>query len=249
MSNEVRLFEWLHRALALTDDDKVLLEERAAFRAHLEAELPALIRRYYAERSPGARWWGDKNPHYAESPATMPALVRLFPGVRFVHIVRDPRAVLASLLNKRNADGTPWITHPEYAHTLVANHLDFAENQRQASGPAAFYELRYEDLVRDDEGVARQLFDWLGIPFADAVARFCRGQQKQRTSFSGPTSDLARAGDRDTAQAAWSAVAPPAQQRASLGFLGPYLLRYGYETEASLAAIVATLPPAGPAPA
>ncbi|MCR9248272.1 MAG: sulfotransferase [bacterium] len=245
MTNEVRLFEWLHRALELTHEAEAVLFERDEFRAHLERELPALVRRYFAGKKPGARWWGDKNPHYAASTATLATIARAFPGARFVHIVRDARAVLASLLNKRHADGTPWISHPEYAHTMIANHLDFAREHGEALAAEQFYELRYEDLVANDEQVARELFDWLGIPFVEEVAAFCRDQASERTSFSGPTSDLQAAGNREAAQTAWSQVAPPPQQRESLRFLAPYLLRYGYETETSVEALIDTLPPAG----
>ena len=233
ISNEVRLLEWLHRALAATQDDRALLADRDDFVAFLHAELPALVRRYYAARAPAARWWGDKNPHYAEHEGTLRTLASVFPRSRFVHIVRDPRAVVASLLKKRHEDGRPW-TKPEEAHVLVGTHLEVAARFGATMPPDRYRLLRYEDLVEDDEAAARGLFAWLGIPFHDAVAQLCRAQAVQRTAFSGPTSDLANAGRRDSAIAAWLAAVPPAHQRESLQFMAPYLLQFGYETAASL---------------
>lgn len=240
LTNEVRLFEWLHRALAQADDERALLNQRDAFRDHLRAELPAMVRRYYEELAPTALWWGDKNPHYAESEATLQTIVSLFPGARFIHIVRDPRAVVTSLMRKKHLDGTDW-THPEYAHELTGQHLGIASKFGADRGTEHFYEFRYEDLVADDEGVAKALFEWLRIPFTEEVASFCREQRIERTSFSGPTTDLSQAGDRDAVRAAWAALAQPAEQHRSLEFLAPYLLQFGYETRESLEDIFKTL--------
>jgi len=241
LTNEVRLFEWLHRAIAQASDERALLEQGDAFRAHLHRELPAMIRSYYRALAPDALWWGDKNPHYAESEATLQTIATVFPGARFVHIVRDPRAVVTSLLKKKHTDGTAW-AHPEYAHELTGQHLEIASRFGSERGAEAFYELRYEDLVADDETVAKALFLWLRIPFAEEVATFCREQNVERTSFSGPTSDLTNAGNRETVRAAWTAVVPPAEQHRSMEFLAPYLLKFGYETRESLDEIFATLP-------
>ncbi|MCA8976405.1 MAG: sulfotransferase [Planctomycetes bacterium] len=241
ISNEVRLFEWLRRATTMPDDERVLFGRADEFLGHLRRELPGVIRSWYAAMAPRARWWGDKNPHYAESRATLDTIVELFPGARFVHIVRDPRAVIGSLLKKRHADGRPWVI-PEEAHVLVGTHLNIAAEFGQACGGERFFELRYEDLVADDEARASELFEWLGIPFTDEVAAFCRSQQRERTAFSGPTSDLGVAGGRAEAIAAWSAALPADARPVSLQFLAPFLLRYGYEDEASLDAANRSLP-------
>jgi hypothetical protein len=248
ISNEVRLFEWLHRALGAVQEDRAVFEQRGEFTAFLRDELPAMLRRYYEQRNPAARWWGDKNPHYAESAATLRTLASMFPGSRFVHVVRDPRAVVASLLKKRHADGTPW-TRPEEAHVIVGTHLEVASRFGASLPENRFHQLRYEDLVRDDEAVARVLFGWLGIPFHEAVAAFCRAQAIERTGFSGPTSDLSLAGRREDAVAGWRAVVPAEGQRASLQFLAPYLLQFGYETRASLDRFNRSLPAAADEPA
>lgn len=243
MTNEFRVFEWLRRAIALSDDPRAMLEGREPFVAWLGEELPARVRSYYARLAPDARWWGDKNPHYAEQPATLKAIRSWYPGARFVHIVRDPRAVVTSLLRKHHADGTAWV-HAEEAHVMVATHQRNATQFVAECGEGTGRELRYEDLVGDDEAVARDLFAWLEVPFAPEVERFCREQRQRRTSFSGPTTDLSQAGSRDATRAAWSETVPPAHQRDSLQFLAPLLLAYGYEDEASLDALNRALPDA-----
>ena len=231
MTNEHRVFEWLRQSLELCDDDRAVFNHRERLRSWLVADLPRRLRAYYREAAPAARWWGDKNPHYAAHPETVAVLRRCYPGARLVHIVRDPRAVVASLLRKRKDDGSPWIA-PEEAHTMVVGHVDNASRCVAEAGSQLGYELRYEDLVADDEGAARQLFAWLGVPFAREVEEFCRGQAASRTAFSGPTTSLAAAGT--DAHDAWSAAVPAQDQRRSLQFLAPVLLRFGYEDRSSL---------------
>ncbi len=241
MTNEHRVFEWLRRSLELCDDDQAVFEHRDRLRGWLTADLPRRLRAYYEEVAPDARWWGDKNPHYAAQPETVETLRTCYPGARLVHIVRDPGAVVASLLRKRNDDGSVWIA-AEAAHTMVVGHVDNARRCVAEAGPQLGYELRYEDLVADDEGVARRLFAWLGVPFAPAVESFCRAQSRSRTAFSGPTTALSDAGAK--AHEAWSEAVPAADQRQSLQFLAPLLLRHGYEDAASLDARNRALPDA-----
>lgn len=235
MTNEFRVFSWLHAAVAaLPDDDARVFEHRDAFVLQLQRELPDLLRRHYAAIAPLAKWWGDKNPHYAQDPAILQSALQLFPGARFVHIHRDPRAVIASLLRKRHADGRPWIGL-EAAHAMVADHVRNALEFERQVGPARCLRVCYEQLVADDEAGARAVFAWLEIPLAEPVLELCRRQRERRTAFSGPTSDLRRAGSKAQAIAAWRGTVPVPRQAESLQFLGPLLLELGYEDAASLA--------------
>jgi hypothetical protein len=242
VTNEFRVFSWLCAAVdALPRDDARLFEQRSEFVAQLQLELPGLVRRYYAQLAGSARWWGDKNPHYAQDPAILQNVAALFPDARFVHIHRDPRAVIASLLRKRHADGSPWIGL-EDAHAMVVGHVRNALDFAQQVGPERCFRVRYERLVADDEAMARSLFAWLGLPIAEPVLELCRQQQQRRTAFSGPTSDLRAAGSKEQAIEAWRAVVPAARQRESLQFLAPLLLELRYENEAGLEQLRACLP-------
>lgn len=242
LTNEFRVFSWLHAAVeTFPRDDLRLFERRDEFVVQLHHELPALLRRHYAAIAPHAKWWGDKNPHYAQDPAILQSAAQLFPDARFVHIHRDPRAVIASLLRKRHADGTPWIGL-EDAHALVEGHVRNALEFARQVGPARCFTVCYERLVADDEAVARALFAWLEIPIAEPVLELCRRQRERRTAFSGPTSDLRHAGSKSHAVAAWRATVPVARQRESLQFLSAVLQELGYEDEASLQQLLATIP-------
>jgi hypothetical protein len=235
LTNEFRVFSWLHAAVgALPCDDARVFERRDEFVAQLHRELPDLLRRHYAAIAPHAKWWGDKNPHYAQDPAVLESALLLFPEARFVHIHRDPRAVVASLLRKRHPDGSPWIGL-EDAHAMVESHVRNALAFERQVGATRCLRVCYERLVADDEGGALALFDWLGIPMAEPVLELCRRQRQRRTAFSGPTSDLSRAGSKAQAVDAWRATVPAARWAESLAFLGPVLLELGYEDEAGMA--------------
>ena len=135
ISNETRLFVWAQRALASIDDDQVAFMERDEFEDYLRRRLPALIRAFYEERWPRETVWGDKNPHYAD-PQNKPALELvndLFPGAKFIHVIRDGRDVVASLLRKFHPDGRPWISW-EGAHEIWNSHIATGHEFVQEAG-------------------------------------------------------------------------------------------------------------------
>lgn len=110
-----------------------------------------------------AAWVGDKYPPYA---GQIPALDAAFPGCRVVHIVRDPRGVVASWLSV-------WPrSHPWRRGSRVPSVPTIAENWRQSVrqadeagrglGPERYLPVRYEDLLADPHGVGRSLLAFLG---------------------------------------------------------------------------------------
>lgn len=234
LTNELRVFDWLHRALRdLPREIGAELAQPNDFVATLARELPELLRGFYRRRAPEARWWGDKNPHYAADPALLDTVLELFPGTRFVQIVRDPRAVVASLARKQHDDGTPWIPLDQ-AHVMVVEHMQNGLALAGRVDPGRYVRIRYEDLVADDLAVTRGLLGALGIPVATEVERFCAQQMRERTPFSGPTTDLREAGARSAARAAWREVVPLERRRESLLMFAQLLLDLGYEDAASL---------------
>jgi hypothetical protein len=219
----------VHRSLhELTQDDEALLGERSSFVDHLSAGYPQLVRDFYKKLRPGARYWGDKNPHYA-SPnheGCLETIDELFPGTRFIQIIRDGRDVVASLVRKRHPDGRPWIDFVG-AHNVWTSHLDIGCGFGSRLPSDRYLEVRYEDLITDDEKWALRLFEFLGIPIRPEVLDFCRAQQEARTPFSEPTRDLSVGIGRSE----WATVLTKRQQRQSLELIGAHLVRYGYADE------------------
>lgn len=96
--------------------------------------------------------------------------------VRYVHLVRDGRAVLASRKSRWSSRGidteTPQFAAAMARRWLVAN-LTFAG--LFAWRRRSYLRLRHEDLVRDPEGTLRRLERFLGVSLATPIAKIRDG--------------------------------------------------------------------------
>lgn len=100
-------------------------------------------------------------------------ILRVVPRARFLHMIRDGRAVAASLLRASAGWGRDWAPDTVW-------HAADRWGTRVRAGRAiralvadgsAYREVRYEDVRRDPEGSVSALFDWLGIDHDAALAR------------------------------------------------------------------------------
>lgn len=112
----------------------------------------------YADRFDKPRW-GDKRPVHVQE---MPALLDMFPDAQFIAIVRDPRAVVASMkkLGWLDSwyDGTVAGGVDRWLYAVRAGRQAlrrFREDQ--------LLEIRYEDLVDDPAGVLSHVCTFLGL--------------------------------------------------------------------------------------
>jgi hypothetical protein len=227
ISTETRVFVWAHRSLeVLTNEFYAVFHERERFVNHLRGAYPDLIRAFYRQLAPEARYWGDKNPHYAapRDQGCLETIDRLFPGSRFIHIVRDGRAVATSIMRKG------WEGF-DTAHEWWTGYTDLGSAFGKTLSPARYLEIKYEDLVSNDLEIARRIFDFLAIDLHDNVIEHCRKQMRDRVPINRPTRDLTD----DVPTSNWQRLLAPDGRLRSLNLLGSQLVRYGYETEASLA--------------
>ena len=144
------------------------------FAAHLGLGMNAL----YTTRADGRRWV-EQTPAYT---VNVELLADLFPGARFVHMLRDGRSVVHSL-----AHFVRPVPHGEAAalwarFTRAA--LDFADSPR---GDALLI-VRYEDVVTDTAAQLDRILGFLDLePSPDAVA-FIAERGPINSSFTGETS-------------------------------------------------------------
>ena len=110
----------------------------------------------YARARNKARW-GDKTPRYVEH---IPFLAGLFPDARFVHLVRDGRNVALSYADVPFGPKTV-----AKAAQLWAKRVSDGIMAGRSLEPGRYLELRYEDLVSDIEGRAKELTEFLDLPF------------------------------------------------------------------------------------
>lgn len=115
----------------------------------------------YAERE-GKQRFGDKTPFYVRK---MDVIQRALPEARFVHIVRDGRAVALSIMGL-------WFgpdTIEEAAEFWVAR-ID--EAREKAKGLDHYMEVRYEDIVVESEPSLRRICDFVDLEWDDRVLRY-----------------------------------------------------------------------------
>jgi hypothetical protein len=103
-------------------------------------------------------------------------LLELFPDARFVHIVRDPYVVFPSTVNlwktlyRTHALQRPTFAGLEELVFRTFTHLyEKVEEGKPLVPPGRFYELRYEDLVRDPVAKMRELYAALELGDFEAV--------------------------------------------------------------------------------
>lgn len=114
----------------------------------------------YAELHGKARW-GDKRPAYF---AEVDVLLRLFPDAQVVHVVRDGRAVVASLKRMRWWDGGSIGAMATWAQ---AEHCAWRDERRLPADTV--HVLRYESLVEDPRRVLERLCAFLDEDFDEAM--------------------------------------------------------------------------------
>jgi len=142
----------------------------------------------------------EKTPGHAQM---IPTILEVFPGARFVHVLRDGRDVWVSARAARRSWARSWTSLPAGLEVARAAHrwqetVSTVRRQHEAAGDALL-EVRYEALRSDPFAGYAQLFDFVGIPYDDNLL----DQIHQETDFerSGRASDptgfyrAARVGD------------------------------------------------------
>lgn len=167
-ANRAPFIDWL-----VTSDngfDRLLLDEAEARRALLEApptvgSLVGTLLSMYAARH-GAPRFGEKRPLNVRA---FPALLAMFPDLQFVDVVRDPRAVVASMrklgwLDEWHGGSIPkaldaWVRSVRAGLAIETSHR-----------PDQYLRLRYEDLLGAPEETLQRLCTFAGLS-PDHVAR------------------------------------------------------------------------------
>ncbi|CAB3719145.1 sulfotransferase family protein [Trinickia soli] len=168
----------------------------------------------------GARVVMDKSldsVHYADE------LMRLFPDMRFLNVVRDPRAQIASMNQAIIHDFDTLLN----AQTWVEAHR--AADRVREHYPQRTLTVRYEDFLADEEAVLKEICGFFGIAFVPKmldVSHSAEARQISRMSALWSSNCFAPiAANIDKYKKALSM-----EEIAIIETLtGPYMQRYGYE--------------------
>lgn len=111
----------------------------------------------------------DKNPHLT---LLIPALIRVFPEIKLIVALRDPRDICVSRF-----------TQPLSLEEIGSAYLGFEEIVEEYEDVMGLWltikpwlenyiEVRYEDMVEDLESVSRKTLEYLGLAWDERVLRF-----------------------------------------------------------------------------
>ena len=136
-----------------------LIPDKDAVLAHKPQDYAQLVHGIFAAlaESEGKARWGDKTPSYV---LDMDTLWTLFPGCRFIHLVRDGRDVAVSL--KRDNWG------PNTLHDAAYKWQKSARRARELAaklGEGRWLTVSYEALVARPEEQVPQVTEFLGLSF------------------------------------------------------------------------------------
>jgi hypothetical protein len=128
---------------------------------------PALVsaKNYQLARSPSdpkGRWvdGGPENTYY------MYSLSLLFPGAKFIHLLRDPNNVARSFMRFSQA-GSAGTDHSESdAYIQWRRFVEYAVKGEKALGGERVLRISYDDLINQSEATLRECFRFLGEEFS-----------------------------------------------------------------------------------
>lgn len=202
----------------------------AVFAGGRQPAYPELVRAVFDAyaHAHGKPLSGDKTPGYARC---VRALHDLFPGARFIHLVRDGRDVALSLHAWKRLPKTvarldtfaedPWMTLALFWEWMTRLALEAGE----ALPPGQYLDVRYERLLTDLPAETRRLCAFLGLEWDSNMLTFFEGKQRPGAELSAKKSWLPPTpGLRD-----WRSQMAPEALEAFETVAGPLLDRLGYE--------------------
>ena len=108
----------------------------------------------------GKKHWGQKTPRFVRETAL---LLEHFPYALFIHVVRDPRAVVSSLIHSD-------VHHSNAYHASLRWRMDVEKGlELEDKHPQSVMRIHYEDMVRDTESTLRKILEFLGLAYDPAI--------------------------------------------------------------------------------
>jgi hypothetical protein len=113
----------------------------------------------------GKSRWGEKTPGniYHSN-----ILIEMFPDAQFIHVVRDPRAGVASM-QRVPFFGNDVTLNALYRHKIMTHGRDWLA---RAVPSSQYIEVRYEDLVLAPVKTLARICTFIEVPYEDGMLRF-----------------------------------------------------------------------------
>ena len=161
---------------------------------------------------PGRRFLAERTASHVYS---VPNIAAVYPDARLVHIVRDGRDVVRSLLNMSFGPDEVGEATEVWRKGIV--------EARAAAPPDRYREVRYEELLADPEAQIRELYGWLDLSAGEQEvgAALTEARLKRNEDPSDPR----------VATAKWRDSFSPEDLADFMAVGGELLAELGYQTE------------------
>jgi hypothetical protein len=171
---------------------------------------------------------GDKTPRYVQN---MRLLHALWPGARFLHLIRDGRDVCLSAINWKERSAalagrfSTWSEHPVTTAAVWWKwRVRLGQEAGESLDPRLYAEMRYEAMVARPGEECVRICSFLGVPYDDRMLRFHEGRTRNSPDLSAKRSWLAiTPGLRD-----WRTQMSPEDQERFEAAAGDLLDELGY---------------------
>lgn len=95
----------------------------------------------------------------------------MLPGARFIHCLRDPRDTCLSCYFQSIAGYFPQGHDLAHLGHFYNDHIRLMDHWKRLM-PGRILDVRYEDVIDDQEGQTRRLLDFIGLEFDERCMRF-----------------------------------------------------------------------------
>jgi tetratricopeptide (TPR) repeat protein len=172
----------------------------------------------------GARLLIDKNPAIN---FLIPAFLRVFPEIKLLIALRDPRDVCLSCFMQAHlplSKGSVAFLNLDNTVEAYAGVMGLWRTLAPIMANP-YLEVRYEDVVEDLEAVSRRVLDFLGVPWDDRVLRFdehARGKRVRSPTYADVAQPIFK-----RAKGRWHNYQKYLEPH--LDKLAPFIKAFGYE--------------------
>lgn len=182
------------------------------------AEMVDRLHREYAAGQ-GKRRWGNKTPRFVR---WLDLIHAHFPEARFIHVVRDPRAVASSLIRSNVHRSTAWHSARRWQRDVAAG-LRF-----EAAVPTSILRVRYEDLTREPSSVLSEVCRFLDLEFEPGRMREGLGTSEYSVFYENIHANL-QSGITDKYVDRWKSDLSVDELRVVESICAPLMSELGYE--------------------
>ncbi|MCZ6782768.1 MAG: sulfotransferase [Proteobacteria bacterium] len=182
------------------------------------------LRRLAGDGAPRGPRLGEKTPRHEQC---VPRIAALFPEARFLHVVRDPRDVVASLREM------PWASSPSVEKLAGECLRTYDRQERFAAqlGPKRYTTCRYEALVADPESELRRVCAFLGEAYEPGMLAYAEREAPGFFESERPWKADTLAPLDDSRIGRHRAALAPGELRTVERVLGEQLERLGYRPD------------------